>query len=463
MTAGSDARPMATLPQAVVGDGYTSEFGWALLTDLVDLDGRMAGHAGEYEAARLVEDAFVEAGLREVERPTFEIPGWWRNATDLTVRAGGRTHEFPGSHQAFALPGSPDGRPSGPLVDVGHGTPAEVAAAGDELAGAVALAASDVPDDADRWVHRTEKYGAAAEAGAVAFLFRNHVEGCLPPTGDVSGPDGAGPIPAVGVSREVGARLRRYCAAGEPTADLEVRCENRRATSSTVEGVVGPDTDEEVLVTAHLDAHDVAEGARDNGVGTAVVAEVGRLLAAAAEADRLETRVRCVAFGAEEVGLRGSEHWAREHELSDVRCVLNVDGAGFSRDLDVHTHGSADLTAAFDDAAADLDTPVPTVDDHRPHSDHWPFVYRGVPGAMIRTSHEDRGRGWGHTHADTLDKLDRRDLRAIAVVVAATAVRAAEADRTVARLDPDAVRDDLVDAGLETGLRAAGSWPFDDE
>ena len=446
---------MATLPQAAVGDGYTSGFGWALLTDLVDLDGRMAGHAGEYEAARLVADAFEEAGLRGVERPTFEIPGWWRNTTDLTVRAGGRTHEFPGSHQAFALPGSPDGRPSG--------TPAEVAAAGDDLAGAVALAASDVPDDADRWIHRTEKYGLAAEAGAVAFLFRNHVEGCLPPTGDVSGPDGPGPIPAVGVSRETGARLERYCAAGEPSADLEVRCENRPATSTTVEGVVGPETDEEVLVTAHLDAHDIAEGARDNGVGTAVVAEVGRLLAAAAEADRLETRVRCVAFGAEEVGLRGSEHWAGEHDLSAVRCVLNVDAAGFSRDLDVHTHGSADLAAVFDDAAADLDTPVPTAEGHRPHSDHWPFVYRGVPGAMVRTTHEGRGRGWGHTHADTLDKLDRRDLRAIAVAVAAAAVRAAEGDRTVARLDPETVRADLVDAGYETGLRAADSWPFGDD
>jgi len=42
---------------------------------------------------------------------------------------------------------------------------------------------------------------------------------------------------------------------------------------------LGPDTDEAVLLLAHYDAHDVGEGALDNGCGCALVAEVGRLLA----------------------------------------------------------------------------------------------------------------------------------------------------------------------------------------
>ena len=66
---------------------------------------------------------------------------------------------------------------------------------------AVVLAAGDVPDWQDRYVHCREKYYRAVEAGAAAFVYRNHVEGCLPPTGSVGTEDAPiGEVPAVGVA-----------------------------------------------------------------------------------------------------------------------------------------------------------------------------------------------------------------------------------------------------------------------
>ena len=447
---------MPTIAKSLLGDAYYSDHHWELLTDLVDLDNRMAGQSGEHEAAELVKEAFEDAGLREAEINEFEIPGWWRGSSSLAVRAD-REHTFDADYQTIALPGTPAGEVAAELVDVGYGRPADFADA--DLEGRIVVASSATPDDYGRWIHRAEKYGAAAEGGAAGFVFRNHVEGALPPTGGIGEPDGPGPIPAVGVSKEVGQRLVRYCASGSVEASLTVDCRNEPSTSPNVEAVVGPDTDEEVLVTGHLDAHDIAEGANDNGVGTVLTAEVGRLLAQME--DQLETKVRCLVFGSEEIGLYGSAQWADTHPNSQVKAILNADGAGYSRDMDVYTHGFDPLGDAFREAAEELGVPVDVSDDIRPHSDHWPFVQRGIPGAQVRSKSGESGRGWGHTHADTLDKLDKRDLRDLSAVFAAAAVNVAETACEVEHKPVAEIREATVDQGYEEGMRNSGMWPFE--
>jgi aminopeptidase YwaD len=444
---------MTRLPDAVVGDAYTSDFAWDLLTDLVDVGNRMAGQEGEAAAADVVADAFETAGLDDVHQEEFDLPGWWRGDSSLSV-AGPVERTYDAQHDVLALPGTPAGDASADLVDVGHGTQSEFDDA--DVDGKVAMARSDVPDD-HRWVHRMEKYASAYEAGAVGFVFRNHVEGALPPTGEVGYHQRPGPIPAVGVSKELGARLARYAEDGT-IVDLSVDCTNEPSTSRNVVGEVGPDTDDVVLVTCHLDAHDVAEGANDNGAGTAIVAEVGRLLAAAA--DDLDTRVRCVAFGSEEVGLYGAYHHASAADLDRVQAVLNVDGAGTSRTLRVGEQGFSDLGEAAAGAVEALGNPVATGGDVMPHGDQWAFVEHGVPAAFVSAESDSSGRGWGHTHADTLDKLDRRDLRAVAAQLAEVTVAVADADASFERKSAGEVREALAD-GYVRELQVGGRWPAD--
>jgi Zn-dependent M28 family amino/carboxypeptidase len=442
---------MPRLPTSVVGDAYTSRTAWTVLEDLVEVDNRMAGHPGEREGARVVAGALEAAGVRDVGIGEFDLDGWWRGSSALDVRG----HTFEDPHEVLALPGTTDGLVEAELVDVGHGLPEEI---GPEVEDALVLARTDVPDDHDRWVHRLERYAAAARAGAAGFLFRNHVPGCLPPTGEVGWGRRPSPVPAVGVSAELGSRLARYAAAGE-TARLSVDCRDGPATSVTVSGVVGPDTDEEVLVTAHVDAHDIAEGAGDNAAGCALVAEVGRLLAAAEDA--LDTRVRLVAFGSEEVGLLGSRHFVESRDADAVRCVLNVDGAGGSRTPSVRTYGFEEMAAAAEAVTDDLDVPLETDGELSPHTDAWPFVVRGIP-AVTAGSATGSGRGWGHTHADTLDKLDPRDLRDLAVVFASYAVELASADRELSHRSPEAVREAVPDH-TEAELAFYDRWPFEAE
>ena len=436
---------MGQLPAAAIGDAYRHSIAWETLTALVDIENRMAGQTGEQAGAAVIRERF-EQSLRDVETTTFAVPGWWRGSAALTLDRStrrDRTPTYENTHQLIALPGSPAATEHAPLIDVGHGTPAAFEAHADELLGAIAMASSKTPEDHGRWIHRQEKYDAAADAGAVGFVFRNHVEGALPPTGSVGDADGAGPIPAVGVSRELGHRLVRHCSEGV-AARLSVEARTEPTTSQRVSGVTGPDTAEEVLLTAHHDAHDIAEGANDNGAGAALVAEVGRLLATVE--DQLETRVRCVSFGAEEIGLLGSDQMAATTDRDAIRAVVNLDGIGEARDLRVATHGFEEVDAAFEALGERLGAGVSVDDGIVPHSDHWPFVKRGVPGAMVSSDSGD-GRGWGHTHADTLDKLDRRDFREIAVVLAAAVVRLAESDRQTAHVSPQTIADRAADRG----------------
>lgn len=429
-----------------IAETFTSDVGWSHLETLVDIGDRMAGSKGEQEAAEATRDVLDEYA-RDARLHEFDIQGWTRG--DAAVDAGGDTHE------AIALPRSPSGQAAGEFVDLGHGLPKDFADA--DLEGKVVMAASNVPDWYDRFLHRREKYYHAVEAGAAGFLFRNHVEGCLPPTGSVgTAADPIGDIPALGVSKEVGERLSRRFE-GEHLA-VDVSCDIHDATSQNVHAELGPATDAAVLITSHVDAHDIAEGAMDNGAGTAMVVELAKALAA--REDDLDTRVEFVVFGAEEVGLVGSEYLAEVRNQSDVKAVLNNDGVCRGRTLALYDHGFEGLRAAVNDVADQYNHPVEVIPELGPHSDHWPFVQRGVPGYHAMSKTDDEGRGWGHTYADTLDKLEIRNLRESAILLTELVVELADNDREFERKGDKELIEMLEDQNLAEGMKIVGDWPF---
>jgi Zn-dependent M28 family amino/carboxypeptidase len=430
-----------------IGETFTSTVGWDHLTALVDVGDRMAGSPGERRAAELTRDALDDAGARNAHLEPFDDQGWTRG--ESSVVAGDTTHD------CIALPRCPSAEATGRLVDLGHGLPADFADA--DLAGAVVLVDTHVPDWYDRVLHRREKYYRAVEAGAAAFVFQNHVAGCLPPTGSVgTGEDPIGPIPPVGVSREVGERLVEPFDGDAVT--VAVDAETGPAESQNVHADVGPDTDDALLLTSHVDAHDISEGAMDNGAGTAMVVEV--VAALADRAADLETRVHVVCFGAEEVGLVGSTYHADRVDHDSVRAVVNLDGVVRGRTLRAQTHGFDALGDAVETVSDRFDHPI-TVDPRvGPHSDHWSYARWGVPACYCKSETGERGRGWGHTHADTLDKLDSRDLRESAILVTDLVVELAAADRTIEHRSPEAVAETLREQDLETGMGLTGDWPY---
>jgi Zn-dependent M28 family amino/carboxypeptidase len=436
-----------------IGETITSETGWSHLERLVDIGDRMAGGDGERAAAAATRDALAEHA-RSARLESFDIQGWERGDSTLSV---GDERVASADHEVIALPRSPAGEARGELVDLGYGLPEDFEET--DCAGKIVMARSDIPGWYDRYIHRREKYYRAVEAGAAGFVYRNHVEGMVPPTGSVgTEADPLGAVPAVGVASEVGARLGR-CYAGEELT-VSVDCETPAATSQNVHAELGPDTDEVVLVTSHVDAHDIAEGALDNGAGTAMVVEVARALAAREE--ELDRRVEFVAFGAEEVGLVGSEHLADERDLDTVHAVLNFDGVVRGRTLEFHTHDFPAIETAVEAVGDRLDHDTTVTPRQGPHSDHWPFVQWGVPGCHVMSERADTGRGWAHTHADTIEKLDVRTLREQAVFLTELAVRFAGEGFESDRRDPQEVARRLEAEDIAPGMRLIGDWPYDD-
>jgi len=415
----------------------------------------MAGQDGEHEAAREMCRTFVDAGLDDPSIQEFDIPGWWRRSSQL-VLTDPAIGTFDGPHEVIALPGTSSGEVTAELVDVGYGD--EAAFRDADLEGNIAMVSTQTPDEHHRWIHRMEKYTHAVESGATGFVFRNHVPGCLPPTGEVGYYNRPAPIPAVGVSKELGERLLRTLADTRVTARLSVDCENDSATSSNVYATVGPETDREILVTAHHDAHDIAEGARDNGAGCALVAGIGHALVRIE--DQLDTRVRLMTFGAEELALNGSTHYAATADTDRIRCVVNIDGSGASSTPSIRPYGFDEMTAVFETVADSVGGQLVVEDGFFPYTDAWPFVEQGIPAVTVGSDAGTTGRGWAHTQADTLDKLDPRDLRALAVVYLDTVIELATGEFDLTHQSSEAVRS-MIDESGRAALEATGRWSTD--
>ena len=428
------------LADEAIGSTYTEAVSWGLLNTLVDCAPRMAGHEGERAAIDAMAEQFRDLGLDDVTVEEFEVPTWYRGRSELRVPSTDRT--YTGSHELIGLPLTPPGTVSGPIVDVGYGTPEEYDEV--DVEGALVLASGGTPESYDRWLHRREKYEMAADRGAVGFLFRSRMEGCLPPTGGIGGDSPPGEIPGVGISRELADKLTRGAI---DDAELTVECELEHQPSANVSARLGPDTDEEILLTAHHDAHDIAEGANDNGCGCALVAEVARLLKTVE--DDLDTAVRATTFGAEEIGLRGSTYAVDQLDHDDITAVFNLDGIGTTRDLAVDTHGFSEIARAAEVVDERGSTPIEVNEKVNTHSDHWPFAREGVPAAMAYSVGGDDRRGWGHTHADTLDKLDPRDLQSIAVPLAEIVIELADDGCSPEHVSAETVRERAREEGYD--------------
>ena len=429
-----------------IGETFTSTTGWEHLETLVDMKTRMAGTDGERQAAEHTRDALTNIGARNTRLDTFELQGWTRGAAE--IQSDDITQE------CIALPRSPSGNVAGDLVDLDYGLPDDFE---QDLSGKIVLVASDMPSWFDRDVHRREKYYRAVEAGAAGFIYRNHIDGCLPPTGSVGTADAPiGEIPAVGVSKEVGKRLSRRFDGDEVTITTDVEIYD--TSSQNIHADIGPDTDEAVLLTSHVDAHDIGEGAADNGAGTALVVEVARALSQ--REDELETRVHIIVYGAEEVGLVGSHYDANKRDQETIKAIINNDGVVRNRTLVCHAHGFDGLVDAATAVADRMDHPIDVPPELNPHSDHWPYVQWGVPGYHVRADTGDIGRGWGHTHADTLDKLSVRDLREQAILLTELVVELASNDTIIEHREPAAIAEQLERENRAEGMQVIGDWPY---
>lgn len=461
-----DRERLRAFDRFVLGEIWTSDEAWRNLVFLCDdLGHRFAGSPRERTAAEFLAERMRTYGLRNVRLEEFPMATWERGPCSLEVIA-----PLERALPAIAMPYCPSAQLEADLIDVGEGELPDFERAASDIPGKIVLTDAETNRPGERKSHRTDKFNWAVQRGALAVLFVNQNPGQLHITGSLTGrnPNGTraidreAPIPGLGLSYETGMLLRRLAQRGPVRVRIMTQNVTRDATSANVIGEIpGRERpDEIVLVGGHYDGHDIAQGAGDDGAGTVVGLEVGRALAPLA--GQLKRTIRIICFGAEELGLLGAYvHAARAEACSErIRFVLNLDGAGRGSggQEQLTLSGLPELVPYFQTLARELPYEFTVRDELNAHSDHFPFALRGIPNATLSSRDATAGmvgRGWGHTEADTLDKVSLRSLQMAAALAARLTIRLSEDDAFPGRRrTPAEVRQQLADFGLLERVRA---------
>ena len=454
-----------TLDKTLIGEVWTSPDLYANLESLCDFGSRFAGTPSEREARDFILGRFAAYGLRNAHLDPFSYMGWQRGACQAQL-VSPRTLPLSSAQSLVYSPSTPEGGLRSEVVDVGAGSKEEFAARHSEIAGKIVLASSASSPEGQR-IHRREKYGRAVAAGAVGFLFANHLPGMLAPTGSLRGGRVA-EIPGLGLSHEDGFALARHCRQGQAVVELHVHNEAGPTDAWHVVGEVpgskaGTAEEEIIVVGGHYDGHDIAQGAMDNASGMALVLELARNFGPLR--GQLPRTLRFIAFAVEELGVLGSTEYVKKHrqELGPVSLMLNLDACVGSSPAVFLLNGFEELRPLLQALAADMRYQLELKQKVVTASDNFPFVMQGIPAInLVRRGTDPRlGRGYGHTAADTLDKVSEVHLRESAMVAARLVLRAASHQAPLGRRrSQDEVRDMLIGQRLEEPLKAQDKWPF---
>ena len=394
-----------------------------------DFGSRFAGTEAEENAALFLLDKLRAYGLEDVRTEEFEYCGWTRGTARLNVTSPWQ-RELP----CLSMPMSPPGKATGKIVDLGNGAPETFAEMDGELRGNIALVSIANPVAAARWIQRTEKYNRTVLAGASAFIFMGGEAGYGPVTGAL-GFNQWGLIPGIMISKETGLLLRRLVHRhGTAAVEVETTDTIARKTSwniiGDVQGRAG--SAETVVIGAHYDGHDIAQGAQDPASG--LVAALAAAQALAQGAERPEHDLRFVLFGVEELGLIGAHAYVEGHsgQLDHTRFMLNMDAAGGTGPKSLSLYGH-DTRKYFRAMAAELDEEVAVDMDNSPlrepdhlSADHYPFMAQGIPCAFIRPLDSSISSGFYHTAHDTVDKVRTIDVKEAAYLCARLVWRVAD-------------------------------------
>ena len=210
--------------------------------------------------------------------------------------------------EAIGLVGSSVGEASGVLVAIGQGRAEDLPENG--LEGKVALA--------ERGLLTFEKI--VSQARAIGVIVYNN-----PPGGFRGNLGSASDVPAVSISQLDGRRMVGLISDREVKVTVRVAIEVNPSQNVVAER---PGTGERIVILGgHYDTVPNVVGAHDNGSGTAILLTLAQELSK----NNFQFTLRFIAFGSEELGLRGSQFYVDSlstEEQSRIIAMLNFDALG---------------------------------------------------------------------------------------------------------------------------------------
>jgi hypothetical protein len=424
----------------LVGGALSDGVAYARLEELTDTIGpRLSGSPGAEAAVRWALQKFQQDGLAARLEPV-KVPHWVRGEEhgEILPAPGIAGHPL----ALTALGNSVGGEVTGEVIEARYLR--DIAALGEKARGKVIFLNHTMGSKGGYgdWVDlRTRGPAVAGKLGAAGVLLRSLATASFrsPHTGVTIYDESAPKIPAAAVSTEDAAQIHRLLARGPVRVKFTLGC--RMLPDADSANVVGEvrgreKPDEIVLLGAHLDSWDLADGANDDGAGVVTMMEVGRLIAQLQPAPR--RTVRIVLYMNEENGSAGGKGYAAAHaaELAKHVAAMEAD-SGAARPLGVAVHAGGDGAALLRPWLAPLvSLGIEPTDGDAGGADIGPLGMAGVPfaGVPVEGAHYFDIH---HSAADTFDKIDPEALAKEIAAYAMTAYALAEMPGTLARPAPE--------------------------
>ena len=206
----------------------------------------------------------------------------------------------------------------------------------------------------------------------------------------------------------------------------------------------GDKQDEIVMLGGHYDSWHDATGATDNGIGSSMMLEAMRILAALHVKPR--RTIRIALWSGEEQGLLGSLAYVQQHfgsfenqkpEYAKLDAYFNIDsGTGKPRGASIFgPAGAADMLRDAMKPFEEWGFMGAVASDSRRTggTDSTSFNNAGLPGIGLAQDSFDYGSFTHHTNLDTYERIYEEDVREGAVEIASAVYALAMADQMVPR------------------------------
>ena len=366
----------------------------------LEIGQRMAGSAGEHEAAAYTAQRFRELGLENVATLPFPCKRWLRGKSELTV-LDLPERSLPCETYAHSV-ATPEAGVEGELVIL-EPVDYEQGLRRTDLEGKIGLFYGGYPASAETFAQLH-----SSPLRAMIFVDTRF-------TNDWPIADGMGEkfmplvrkpmsnisLPAAWTLARDGARRVRLVATGEV----------QETTSQNVVGEM-PGTDpagKRIVVCGHIDAVGVGVGADDNASGMAAVFECARRLKDLGGRHTF----RFIGFGAEEQLSVGSYHYVKRQlgDAESVGLVCNFDGIaallGISEVVCIGTTDMADYLRSIVEERQGFGRVKAEVS---PYQDQFPFAARGIPGVWFTRKTHKQTYWYHHSVKNDLDVCSVRQI-----------------------------------------------------
>ncbi|MGR3810824.1 M28 family peptidase [Jiulongibacter sp. NS-SX5] len=433
---------------------------------------RLTGSANGQKAEEMAYNMLKGLDLKEVSYQSFEVNSWSRGKLDLAIVPANSDNYR--DIDAVSLGHSPKAsNVVAHIVDCGDGLESDFEEVGENLKGNIALFNVDVRNEENKGkknLHRSEKTALAIKNGASAVILVNRVKGNVLLTGTASVTGELIDIPAVCVSYESGRAIRKWIRDEKNImAEIDmlnffkpVKARNVKATYDRKSKL----SNEKIVVGAHLDSWDLAQGAVDNGLGAFTVLDIARVFSEL----KLKTKrpIEFVLFMGEEQGLLGSKEYvkkAKENgEIDRISLMVNLDMLNNCHGF--NAFGNESLKKEIDEVG----TEIQSIFDNYPnqnsnkaglHSDHEFFMLSGIPVCLPSGKLSKEALDCYHADCDEFALINQQELENNVKYTSMMLYALANADHLPAALNSSETRDFLVAQNLKEELVLGKKWNWD--